>query len=126
METTGRMAMTWRMWAILTAALTAMTGSHAVQAQEILHQPSLDSPIEARIPAGPVELAQIDFLAGDWDVVVTMPQGDEPPLVFRARWHNHWVANGYVMMQEWRGPYVTGLELRSFNASTGKWDGRNL
>ena len=30
------------------------------------------------------------------------------------------------MMQEWRGPYATGTELRSYNVETKKWDGRNI
>ncbi|MGE0440204.1 MAG: hypothetical protein AB7L66_11405 [Gemmatimonadales bacterium] len=95
-------------------------------AQPILYQPVEDSPILARNRAGPAELAQYDFLAGDWDVTVTMPRAGGEPLVFQAKWHNHWIANGSVMMQEWRGPYATGIELRSFNPVTRKWDGRNL
>ena len=95
-------------------------------AQPILYQPAQDSPILARNPAGPAELAQYDFLAGDWDVTVTMPRPGGQPMVFRAKWHNHWVANGLVMVQEWRGPYATGIELRSFNPVTRRWDGRNL
>ncbi len=77
-------------------------------------------------PPDHAELAQFDFLAGDWDVTVTMPRAGSQPLVYHAKWHNHWIANGYVMMQEWRGPYATGTELRSFNPVTHKWDGHNL
>ncbi|MEZ4456516.1 MAG: hypothetical protein R2882_08205 [Gemmatimonadales bacterium] len=110
----------------LMTAMALACGGQAAFAQQILYQPAEDSPILARNPAGPAELAQYDFLAGDWDVTVTLPRAGGQPLVFQARWHNHWIANGYVMMQEWRGPYATGTELRSFNPVTRKWDGRNL
>jgi hypothetical protein len=106
--------------------LTAFFMTAAVSAQGILYQPDEDSPIGVRNPAGPAKLAEYDFLAGDWDVTVTMPQGDRPPLVYQARWHNHWVADGLVMMQEFRDPYATGVELRSLDPATGKWQGRNL
>lgn len=111
---------------MLIAAAALVLSARSATAQKILYQPAEDSPILARNPAGPPELAQYDFLAGDWEVTVTMPRLGGAPLVYQARWHNHWIANGYVMMQEWRGPYATGTELRSFNAVTKKWDGRNL
>lgn len=107
-------------------ALAVAACGHVAWAQPILFQPREDSPILARNPAGPPELAQYDFLAGDWNVTVTMPRAGGQPMVFQAKWHNHWIANGYVMMQEWRGPYATGIELRSFNPVTNKWDGHNL
>lgn len=107
------------------ALALAFCGKAAI-AQDLRNQPAPDSPILARNPAGPPELAQYDFLAGDWDVTVTIPQAGGKPLVYQARWHNHWVANGHVMMQEWREPDATGIELRSFNPLTKKWDGRNL
>lgn len=88
--------------------------------------PAMDRPVPARNPAGPAELAQYDFLAGDWEVTVTMPRGSGQPFVYKAKWHNRWIADGYVMMQEFRDPYATGIELRSFNPVTRKWDGRNL
>lgn len=83
-------------------------------------------PIGTRAPDGPAELAQFDFLAGHWDATVVLEQLEGPPRTYRARWYNHWIANGHVMMQEWREPGTTGIELRSFNAVTRKWDGRNL
>ena len=110
---------------LVQAAALAFCGQAGV-AQTIQYQPAKDSPILAHNPAGPAELAQYDFLAGDWDVTVTMPRPGSQPLVYRARWHNHWIANGYVMMQEWRGPFATGTELRSFNPVTHKWDGHNI
>ena len=106
-------------------ALALVPQSGAI-AQEIQFQPTEDSPILAYNPAGPADLKQYDFLSGDWDVVVTMPQKDKAPFVYKAKWHNHWIANGYVMMQEWRGPYATGMEFRSFNTATKKWDGHNI
>jgi hypothetical protein len=70
--------------------------------------------------------AQYDFLVGDWDVTVTMPRAGSPALVYGATWRIRWVADGRVLMQEWSDPYGSGLELRAFNATTRRWDGRNL
>lgn len=76
--------------------------------------------------ADPAVAAQYDFLVGDWDVTVTMPRAGGPALVYGATWRIRWVADGRVLMQEWGDPYGSGVELRSFNATTRRWDGRNL
>ena len=77
-------------------------------------------------PKGPKELSQYDFLAGDWVADVTLVQQNGVPFKYVASWHNHWTADGYVMVQEWIGPYAMGIELRTFNMTTKKWDGRNI
>lgn len=100
--------------------------SAAVCAQDILYQPEPDSPIGARNPAAPDGTSQYDFLIGDWDVDVTLRQSGQAPLEYRAKWHNHWIADGYVVMQEWRGPYSTGIELRSYDPAEDLWHGRNI
>jgi hypothetical protein len=110
---------------VLVPILAFAFGGHAL-ARSTPSPPAADSPILARNPGGPAELAQYEFLAGDWDVTVTMLRPDGEPLVYQAQWHNHWVANGMVMMQEWREPDSHGIELRSFNTLSHKWDGRNL
>lgn len=106
---------------ILVPPATAQTQS----APPIIYQPDPDSPIGVRNPAAPEQSQQLDFLIGDWDVALTLhpPEGDS--ISYQARWHNHWIVDGYVVMQEWRGPFATGTELRSFNPVTGRWEGRN-
>lgn len=111
---------------VYVAAITLCSANPLFAEQPILFQPESDSPISVRNAAGPVELDQYGFLAGDWDVTISMPQPESSPFVYKAKWHNHWVLDGYVMMQEWRGPYATGTELRSYNVETKKWDGRNI
>ncbi|MBP7549918.1 MAG: hypothetical protein KA761_06495 [Gemmatimonadaceae bacterium] len=76
--------------------------------------------------ADPAVSLQYDFLVGDWDVTVTMPRAGRPALVYGATWRIRWVADGRVLMQEWSDPYGSGVELRAFNATTRRWDGRNL
>lgn len=44
---------------------------------------------------------------------------------YEARWHNTWIDDGHAIMQEWRDPYSTGAELRTYNSKTGRWEGRN-
>ncbi len=94
-------------------------------APPIIYQPDPDSPIGARNPDAPAQSQQLEFLVGDWDVAVTLYPSQGDPISYGARWHNHWVVDGHAVMQEWRGPYATGTELRSFNPVTGQWDGRN-
>lgn len=103
------------------ACLAASAG-----AQEILYQPDPDSPIGARNPDAPGGLAQYEFLIGDWDVDVALNRPGAEPLKYRAKWHNHWIANGHAVMQEWRGPYATGIEIRTYDAAADVWQGRNI
>jgi len=104
----------------------ALLFSVRAHAQDILYQPNPDSPIGERNSNAPDGTGQYDFLIGDWDIEVTLFRGQQEPLTYRAKWHNHWVANGYVVMQEWRGPYSTGIELRSYDPAEDKWHGRNI
>lgn len=92
----------------------------------IKFQPEIDSPIAERNPNAPAALGQFDFVIGDWDATITWQAQGGEPLTYNARWHNHWVIDGQVVMQEWRGPFITGAELRAFNAATGTWSGQNI
>lgn len=92
----------------------------------IIYQPETDSPILERNVSGPDGLKEFDFVIGDWDVTITWQSHNAEPLTYNAKWHNHWVINGLVVMQEWRGPFLTGAELRAFDANTGKWTGQNI
>ena len=92
----------------------------------ILYQPNPDSPIESRNPKAAKELDQFQFLIGDWNATITwQPQGGKP-MTYSAKWHNHWIIDGHAVMQEWRGPYLTGTEIRYYNPKTKQWTGKNL
>ncbi|MEQ1808989.1 MAG: sialidase family protein [Terricaulis sp.] len=95
------------------------------QSPPLQYQPSPDSPIGVRNTNAPAELQQLEFLIGDWNVAIVLhrPSGD---LAYEARWHNTWIVNGFAIMQEWRDPYSTGAELRTYNSETGRWEGRNF
>ncbi|MBI1199069.1 MAG: hypothetical protein GC203_14515 [Phenylobacterium sp.] len=108
------------------AAAAALISTHGfAQTPPIQFQPHPDSPIGARNPKAPAELKQLEFLIGDWRVAIVLhqPGGD---LAYEARWHNSWIVNGSAVMQEWRGPYATGAELRSYDPDKGRWVGRNF
>jgi hypothetical protein len=119
---------------LVLAALVAISlggfGAGSVSAQQsspqIRYQPDPDSPIGTRNPAGPGALADYDFVIGNWDVEITFTPPGGQPAVYQARWHNHWILNGLAVMQEWRGPYATGAEIRSYNAQTQRWEGENI
>ena len=93
---------------------------------QIIYQPSPDSPIGVRNPDGATELAQYDFLIGDWDVEITWYFPGQEASVNKAIWHNHWIVDGRVLMLEWRGPQFTGTEIRTWNPKEKKWVGINV
>ena len=111
---------------VLVAWFLVMASAASAEPPPIRYQPVPDSPIGERNPSAPDEVAQFDFLIGDWDVEITWfpPQGD--PNTYSARWHNHWINDGFDVMQEWRGPYITGTEFRHYDPALGYWVGKNL
>ena len=70
--------------------------------------------------------SQYAFLIGEWDVAVTLRRPGLADLSYHARWHNHWLAGGKVVIQEWDDPFGKGIELRSYSRKDGKWHGKNL
>jgi len=102
------------------------TIAEEAQVLPIKYQPEVDSPIGVRNPGEPAELAQFDFLIGDWDVEVTWYFKGQEPNTHNARWHNHWIIDGRVVMLEWRGPNYTGAEIRTWNPGENKWFGVNV
>lgn len=110
---------------VLTAMTAAISTSCFAEAPPIQYQPNPDSPIGVRNPGAPVELQQLEFLIGDWKAAVVLHRlnGD---LAYEARWHNTWIVNGFAIMQEWRDPFSTGAELRTYNSQTRRWEGRNF
>ena len=92
----------------------------------IIFQPKPDSPILERHSSLTGEGEAFDFLIGDWDVVITWHSEDGNTIRYRAKWHNHWIIDGRVVMQEWRGPTLTGAEFRYYDKNTKSWTGRNI
>ena len=114
---------------LVLCTLAWMAASVPALAQEgatILSQPDPDSPLGERNLNGPPELAQFDFVIGDWDAAIdwTSPEGEVTS--YDARWHNIWIINGSTVHQEWRGPYMTGAEFRGWDRQKGEWSGRNF
>ena len=111
---------------VLLTMFVIQSGGAIAEDAPIRYQPSPDSPIGERNTNAPEEVAQFEFLIGDWDVEITWhpPQGE--PNTYKARWHNHWINDGFDVMQEWRGPYITGTELRHYDPTLGHWVGKNL
>ena len=111
---------------VLLTMLSMPLNSVSAEQPAIRYQPDPDSPIGERNASAPQEVAQFEFVIGDWDVEITWypPQGE--PSTYRAKWHNHWINDGFDVMQEWRGPYITGTEFRHFEPALGHWVGKNL
>ncbi len=104
----------------------SISSAQEIRNDPIIYQPLPDSPILSRNPALIGEGEAFDFLIGDWDVVITWhaEQGEQD--VYRAKWHNHWIIDGYAVMQEWRGPEATGAEIRYYDPVSKSWSGRNI
>ena len=117
------------MRSIVIAILFTAFGFTAALAQgspPIQYQPDPDTPIGVRNPNAPPETAQYDFVIGDWDVVINFRAADGTEVTYNAKWHNSWIVDGYVVMQEWRGPYASGSELRRYSPQEGHWEGFNI
>lgn len=111
---------------VLLAICVIQTTGATAEEVAIRYQPDPDSPIGVRSANAAEEVAQFEFLIGDWDVQITWypPQGE--PNTYKAKWHNHWINDGFDVMQEWRGPYITGTEFRHYDPALGHWVGKNL
>jgi len=105
---------------------TINSNAQTIGNDPIIYQPNPDSPILERNPALRGEGEVFDFLIGDWDVVITWQPKNGEPNTYRAKWHNHWVVDGRVVMQEWRGPTLTGAEFRFYDIDSKSWTGRNI
>ncbi len=104
-------------------AMASFQAAFAQEGQEIIYQPNPDSPVGERNPDGAAELAQFEFLIGNWDVEVTYYGPDGNAINYKAEFHNIWIVDGLVIFQEWRGPYTTGAEFRSYNKKSNTWQG---
>jgi hypothetical protein len=108
-------------------SLVLVTGAALAQENPpILYQPDPDTPIGTMNPNALPETAQYAFLIGDWDVVINFRDAAGNEATYNAKWHNVWAIDGYAVMQEWRGPFATGVEMRRFNPNLGHWEGFNM
>ena len=111
---------------IISLCFTATSFSQEIRNDPIIYQPNPDSPILTRNPALTGEGEAFDFLIGDWDAVITWHPENGEKDIYRAKWHNHWIIDGYAVMQEWRGPSLTGTEIRYYDVATKSWTGQNI
>lgn len=102
------------------------TTAQVIRNDPPIYQPVPDSPILSRNSALSGEGKAFDFLIGDWDAVITWEPDNGPKDTYRAQWHNHWIIDGYAVMQEWRGPSMTGAEIRFYDVNTKSWKGQNI
>lgn len=107
-------------------SLSSVSFSQDTASGQIIYQPIPDSPILERHPSLSGEGKAFDFLIGDWDVSITWHPENSTPETYSAKWHNHWVVDGRVVMQEWRGPKTTGAEFRYYDKVSKSWSGRNI
>ena len=83
-------------------------------------------------PEAPEETSQFAFLIGEWSCSIRRLQRDgrlgEPTL---ATWTGRYILDGWAIQDDWvstdaQGRVSHGLNIRSFNHESGKWDNRWL
>lgn len=111
---------------LFSLCFVSISFAQEIRNDPIIYQPNPDSPILTRNPALTGEGEAFDFLIGDWDVVITWHPKNGEKDIYRAKWHNHWIIDGYAVMQEWRGPSLTGTEIRYYDKETESWTGQNI
>ena len=115
---------------VLSSVLTLCLIAPFAMAQDETNQPVYASKpngaIGQRNPRAPAEVSQFDFVAGDWDALVTLHPKDGEPFTREARWHNHWINYGYDLVQEFKSTHAAGSEFRHYNSELGYWEGKNL
>jgi len=102
---------------------------HALAVALLLVQPATAA---GRHPDAPPETDQFAFLIGAWDCTIRALQPDGtagPPR--KATWVGRWELEGWAIRDDWTselpgGGVFRGFNIRSFNASTRKWDNRWL
>jgi hypothetical protein len=74
----------------------------------------------------PPEVSQFAFVIGEWDVQIFWKNKDGEWVDYQALWHCNWLAGGYMVHQDWDGPYLKGSEFRAWDVKKKKWLGHNF
>lgn len=74
-------------------------------------------------PDAPAELAQFDFLIGDYEISLHAWQGGAwtPPRPVGARWNGRYALDGWAIQDEWFDPPSVGVNVRLFDPDEGLW-----
>lgn len=74
----------------------------------------------------PPETQQFSFVIGTWDLDVRYRTGPDQFHDYKAKWVGSWMVDGFVVHQDWQGPYTRGSEFRVYDREKGKWTGQNV
>jgi hypothetical protein len=107
---------------LFVAPIALAQDSEAPQAFE----PKPDGPIGQRNPRAPSQVAQFEFVAGNWIADVTFISAEGESVPRKAKWHNHWINYGYDLVQEFKSAHAAGSEFRHYDPESGHWVGKNL
>ncbi len=99
--------------------------ANAATAPNLIAEPEKQSRFGFPSPQGPKQLVEYAFLIGDWTVSLTWTAPDGLSGTYGATWHNVWGVNGLAVVQEWRGPFLAGQEIRFYSRGAGHWVGTN-
>ena len=114
---------------LVVLAAAALLPASTAAAQE-LAPPSCD--YGERHPAAPPEIAQFEFLIGDYTVSLHAWQGEQwspPQPGAPARWNGRYGLGGMAIVDEWFNPdpghdpqAPRGINVRMYDPDAGEWD----
>ncbi len=77
-------------------------------------------------PKAPAEIAQYDFMKGQWDLTVTHFRPDGTETKNKATFTGKWIVEGFVFQQDFKSAYIAGSEFRAWDPTNKKWVGHNI
>lgn len=106
---------------------TSLFGAGLVMAAPALAQSSCD--FGAPNPDAPEEIHQFEFMIGNFRIEARQWTGEAFSQGYLpAEWNGRWGIDGWAVIDEWYGPEIApevprnfGVNVRYFNAETGRW-----
>lgn len=116
---------------LLTVVLGVVGAPRPMSAQQIDDQtgsdpdtryvPSPAYPFGRRHPDAPPELAQFDFMIGEFDCIDEIRQRDGSKIRFRAIWNARYFLNGFGIQDEYWTPTFHTSNIRIYDPDDGSW-----
>lgn len=85
------------------------------------YEPSPEFPYGRKHPDAPAELAQFDFMIGEFDCIDETRQPNGSMRRFKAIWNAHFFLNGFGVQDEYWSPGFSTSNIRIFDPEEGVW-----
>ncbi len=75
-------------------------------------------------PGAPPETNQYQFVIGKWELDISYKDKNGNWNEYKGEWICTWMVNGYLLHQDWKGPFIRGSEFKAFDSQKQKWVGK--